>query len=163
MEILGYIARHYADTNVHLGMKDGWVYVYGEMFGGLVNVGAVEYYQGLIADSGAPATVNLTGHWTGSGASIPFPGCTGTLAVDLVQNGNALTGAGTMVGVCLGPPEQGQITGTISGDQITFGVAFDDVSQIFYEGALSDDQVTLSGTYDWPDEDDYGTWSLHRE
>ena len=47
--------------------------------------------------------------------------------------------------------------------QITFGVAFDDVSQIFYEGELSDDQVTLTGTYDWPDEADYGTWSLHRE
>ena len=163
MEILGYTARHYPDTNTYIGIKDGFVYIYGDIFGGLRNVGSVGFFQGIITGSGNDEQINLTGHWTGSGASTPFPVCTATLSVDLLQNGDDLTGTGTMNANCLGGQESGQIRGTVSGSQINFGVAFDAFSTIYYEGTLANNMVTFSGTYNWPDEDDYGTWTLNRQ
>lgn len=41
-QIEGYYARHYPDTNIYLGSKDGRVYVYGEAFGGLLDAGELE-------------------------------------------------------------------------------------------------------------------------
>lgn len=38
-ESAGYTLRYYPDTNIYLAVKDGHVYVYGEIFGGLLNVG----------------------------------------------------------------------------------------------------------------------------
>jgi hypothetical protein len=140
-----------------------WVYVYGDPFGGLVNVGAVDYYLGLIDGSGGQAGINLAGHWTGTGSSLAYPGCIGTLSVDLAQSGNTITGTGTLVGVCLDGPDSGMIGGTLSGNKITFGLAYDDSSEIYYEGELSADGSHLSGTYDWPDEGDHGIWSLNRQ
>ena len=163
MGLLGYTARYYSETDTYLGMKDGWVYVYGEAFGGLMNVGSVAYYQGIVTGHPGETTVDLTGHWTGSGASTPFPECTATLTADLVQNGSTLSGAGTLVAACLDQPESGQITGNVAGTAITFGVALNDVSEIHYQGSLSANQVSLTGTYDWPDEDDWGTWVLRRQ
>jgi hypothetical protein len=163
MSLLGYVARYYSDTATYLGVKDGWVYVYGDPFGGLVNVGAVDYYLGLIDGSGGQAGINLAGHWTGTGSSLAYPGCIGTLSVDLAQSGNTITGTGTLVGVCLDGPDSGMIGGTLSGNKITFGLAYDDSSEIYYEGELSADGSHLSGTYDWPDEGDHGIWSLNRQ
>lgn len=38
--IEGYYARHYPTTDIYLGAKDNQVYVVGEPFGGLLNVGS---------------------------------------------------------------------------------------------------------------------------
>lgn len=38
----GYYARFYSATNIYLGTKDGRVYVYGDVFGGLLDVGELE-------------------------------------------------------------------------------------------------------------------------
>jgi len=41
-EYAGYIVRYYSDTNNYVGIKDGQVYVYGNIFGGLKDVGSFE-------------------------------------------------------------------------------------------------------------------------
>lgn len=38
-DIMGYYARHYTTNDVYLGEKDGRVYVYGQPFGGMQDVG----------------------------------------------------------------------------------------------------------------------------
>lgn len=47
-EIDGYFARYYSDTNTYLGTKDGSVYVYGDQFNGLLNVGSISYFLSFI-------------------------------------------------------------------------------------------------------------------
>jgi len=42
VKVIGYHARHYPETDVYLGTKDGRVYVYGADFGGLLDVGSLE-------------------------------------------------------------------------------------------------------------------------
>jgi len=37
----GYTLRYYPSSNNYVGIKNGRVYVYGDVFGGLVNVGAL--------------------------------------------------------------------------------------------------------------------------
>ncbi len=46
----GYLARYYPDTNVYIGTKDDEVYVYGEIFNGLLKVGAVSDFVSLAPD-----------------------------------------------------------------------------------------------------------------
>jgi hypothetical protein len=41
-ELSGYHARHYPETNNYLGTKDGHLFIYGEQFGGLQDLGDVE-------------------------------------------------------------------------------------------------------------------------
>ncbi len=41
-KIEGYYARYYPDTNIYLGSKDGRVYAYGAVFGGLLDAGGLE-------------------------------------------------------------------------------------------------------------------------
>lgn len=41
-EILGYYARHYPAKNIYLGTREGRLYVYGETFGGLLDLGDLQ-------------------------------------------------------------------------------------------------------------------------
>ncbi len=161
--LMGYYARSYSGTGNYLGIKDGFVYVYGDEFGGLLNVGTTAYYLNLIDGSGGQPGVNLTGRWVGTGSSTAYPGCTASVQADVVQSGDQITGSGQMSGACLGGTDSGQITGTVSGNDIAFGIAFDTESSISYQGQLSADGSVLTGTYDWPDEDDKGNFSLQRQ
>lgn len=47
-ELDGYTARYYPNTNNYLGVKEGQVYVYGDVFGGLLNVGEFNTFYELI-------------------------------------------------------------------------------------------------------------------
>ena len=98
MQVLGYIARYYSDTDTYLGVKDGWVYVHGAAFGGLKNVGSVDHYLGIVDGTGGGSPVNLAGNWTGSASSLAFPGCNANLDVNMAQNSDQLTGTGTASG-----------------------------------------------------------------
>ena len=104
-------------------------------------------------------TLNLNGNWDGRAVSSKFKGCTGDLSGSLVQNGNNLIGTGSVFGACINGGS-GEVNGTIDGNNITFGLAFNDQTSISFTGVVSDDQTTLSGTYNWPDVNDKGTWSL---
>lgn len=104
-------------------------------------------------------TLALSGNWAGTASSSFYPGCTGQISGSLTQNGNELTGSGSLTGNCIGGGS-GQITGSINGNNISFGVAFNNNTSINFNGTISSDYRTLSGSYVWPDEDDQGTWSL---
>ncbi len=43
-EVEGYTARHYVGSNTYIGIKEGKVYIYGDQFGGLKEVGGVQEY-----------------------------------------------------------------------------------------------------------------------
>jgi len=128
-----------------------------------MNVGSVEYYLNLIDGSGEQVEVNVTGHWTGTGHSTEYSGCVATLDVNLVQSGNSITGSGSMSGNCLDGTESGNVAGTLSGSSLTFGLAYDAASSIAYQGTVAGNQVSVSGSYDWPGEVDEGTWVLNRQ
>jgi len=107
----------------------------------------------------AEEILNLNGNWGGTAASSIFVGCTGEISGSLIQNGNNLTGAGTLIGNCIGGGS-GEVSGTINGDNISFGLAFNNNTSISFTGVISSDYRTLSGTYIWADENDQGSWSL---
>lgn len=50
-EAMGYLARYYQGTDSYLGTKDGRVYVLGDAFGGLVDVGELSYFLNIIDSS----------------------------------------------------------------------------------------------------------------
>ncbi len=48
-KVEGYYARHYPSINVYIGAKNKQIYVYGDVFGGLLNVGS---FYDLVHSSG---------------------------------------------------------------------------------------------------------------
>ncbi len=114
-------------------------------------------------DCGGQVAVDVTGRWVGTGTSEVYAGCSANLDVQLVQTGNTINGNGTMNAPCLGGTYAGTITGTVNGSKITVGMAGDATSQISYRGNIAADQARANGTYDWPDEDDDGSWALRRQ
>ena len=65
-------------------------------------------------------------------------------------NGNCLNRSGTL-------------SGSVNGTSVLFGIALDGFSTINYQGNISADKNSMSGTFTWPSETDRGTWSLQRE
>ncbi len=105
------------------------------------------------------SSLDLSGDWQGHATSEAYRGCTASITATLSWEGSQLNGYGSLDGNCL-EGGSGQITGSIEGNDINFGVALGSGTRIVFSGTLSDDLQTLTGTYNWPDEDDSGTWSL---
>ncbi len=105
------------------------------------------------------STLNITGNWNGVGTSSSFLGCNAQITGSLIQNGNELTGTGSLFGNCVSGG-QGMVTGLIDGNNITFGIALSNNTNISFNGSISNDHQTLTGTYVWPENNDQGTWSL---
>jgi len=49
-DLEGYLVRYYSETNNYIGTKNGGVYVYGDIFNGLLNVGVIADYVELDVD-----------------------------------------------------------------------------------------------------------------
>ena len=103
-------------------------------------------------------TLSLNGDWVGQ-ANSNIPGCTGELEGSLIQNGNDVTGVGSLTGNCI-RGGSGTFTGTIEGDNISFGLLADDRTTINFSGTISGDYRRISGTYIWPDVNANGTFIL---
>ena len=117
--------------------------------GTVVGHGLEEYCQ---PDSG-PA-----GHlWNGIWASGSYP-ISGTFTLELSQNGSALSGQVSITGSdCL---TGGAVSGTIEGNQISFGVVAAEQT-IHWDGVVSG--TTMQGSYTTPScGKDAGTWSASR-
>ncbi|MCK5871654.1 MAG: hypothetical protein KAG26_02410 [Methylococcales bacterium] len=50
-ETSGYLARYYPQKNNYLGIKNGRVYVFGDIFGGLKDVGSLGFFLKLIQEN----------------------------------------------------------------------------------------------------------------
>lgn len=113
------------------------------------------------ADTSAPtaATSGLAGIWGGDYASTSTPGSTGTFIIDWTQTGSTLGGTISVTNTpCV---TEGTITGTVEGEQITFG-AVEGAYSIAYEGTVSGD--TMSGTYSSPScGNAAGTWEAAKQ
>lgn len=103
-------------------------------------------------------TLSLDGDWVGQ-ADSNIPGCTGALEGSLIQNGNDVTGVGSLTGNCI-RGGAGTFTGKIEGNKVSFGLLADDRTTINFSGTISSDYRTISGTYTWPDENAKGTFTL---
>ena len=159
----GYLIRQYAGTGNLLGAKDGRLYLYGDQFGGLVDLGTVVFWLNYIENLAPQANTrpSLTGHWLGTGGSTPYPACTGSIDIELVEEGTLLSGSGAINGPC--ESGSGNIEGTTNGLELEMGMAFDDTTVIYYSGTISEDGRTLSGSYSWPELNDFGTWILRKQ
>jgi hypothetical protein len=111
-----------------------------------------------------PATFNVTGSWSGSFYFNDFPACTGTLSVRFEQTGTRLTGFAVATinqntpSYCEpGASESSNLSGTVEGSQILYGVA----SGLTYTGTIAANGNSISGTA--VDPDGYqATWQLTR-
>ncbi len=104
-------------------------------------------------------TLTINGSWSGSATSESYSGCNAVISGVLSQNGNELTGLGRLDGNCLAGGE-GTVVGFIDGNNITFGLAVDDNTNISFSGVISDNYENINGTYIWPAYSDQGKWSL---
>ena len=96
-------------------------------------------------------SVDMTGVWEGSYTGND--GSTGQICVELQQTGNNLSGSLYIQGQGLA----GSVTGTLSGNNIEFGIA----AGVQYSGTVSSDGNSASGTYDENgDGTDDGNWSI---
>jgi hypothetical protein len=108
-----------------------------------------------------PPSEGVTGQWVGKASSAIYP-CAGDLSVSLQQSGAALTGSmeylNPQAGAQCIPSVSDGITGKISGNSITFGLS--NHAGFTYQGTVSGS--SMSGTWDWPNIRDSGTWVLNR-
>lgn len=102
------------------------------------------------------ADLGVTGTWPGTWQDAA--GASGTFTMQFAQTGNQISGPITIEGsTCV---SQGTISGTIDGDQITFG-AVKAGNSVDYTGTISGD--TMSGTWASPAcGGDSGTWEAIR-
>lgn len=146
--------RYYPTNQIHLGVYnvgDTEVYVLGDAFGGLLKLGDLQELMSYIPKG-------VSGSWTGVAISDAYPGCIGQLNGTLTQNDSALSGYGYLTGSCVSG--YGVIKGSVSGNNVYYGMALDNNTTITFIGTISNNQETLTGTYNWPDKNDRGTWSL---
>ncbi len=107
---------------------------------------------GLHGSTGAVAGMSLmdycnrlTGTWTGTWQDQTPDTMSGTFTVTWVQKGATVAGTITVTGTpCI---TAGTVTGTLSGNKITFG-AVQGIRTISYNGTVG--KGTMSGTYDAP-------------
>ncbi len=111
-----------------------------------------------------PAPFDVTGSWTGSFYFNDFPVCRGRLDVRFEQTGTQLTGFAVATinqdtpSFCEpGASESSNLSGTVEGNQILYGVA----SGLTYTGTIAANGNSISGTA--VDPDGYqATWQLTR-
>ncbi len=111
-----------------------------------------------------PVTFNVTGSWSGSFYFDDFPVCRGTLSVRFEQTGTRLSGFAVATinqntpSYCEpGASESSNLSGTVEGNQILYGVA----SGLTYTGTIAANGNSISGTA--VDPDGYqATWQLTR-
>lgn len=108
--------------------------------------------------TGGEDVPNLVGSWEGSYSSML--GATGTFQIQFTQEGNQIQGSIQIEGsTCV---NEGDIAGTLSGNEITFGAVKGDVT-ITFSGQV--DGAHMEGEYDAPDpacSNDSGTWEADR-
>lgn len=108
--------------------------------------------------------LELTGNITGSLTSDISDSFNSTFTGSLVQNGNKITGTTITNNPSLQAPLESDLSGEVNDGNISFSATADfgedSTSEVFFEGTVSSDKKTLSGTYDWPAFDDNGTWTI---
>jgi hypothetical protein len=107
------------------------------------------------SESGSSGVV---GRWNGTWTTTSGPAGSGGFRIDFTQSGNDLTGAIVIAGTpCI---TTGTITGTLSGNTISFG-AVQGSQTISYSGTVSGN--SMSGEYSAPDcGNAKGTWKASR-
>ncbi|HEY7020928.1 MAG TPA: hypothetical protein VH349_07410 [Ktedonobacterales bacterium] len=111
--------------------------------------------------SSTPKTLNLSGTWDGTWQNTTPDTATGTFTIIWTQTGSNLSGAISIkASTCI---SQASITGSISGDKISFGVV-NGQAAITYDGTVSGND-TIKGAYHAPSTcgNAVGTWTATRK
>jgi len=107
--------------------------------------------------------VNLQGTWNSITQSIVSPECLTNSTMQVTQVGNTLTGKGTFTENCLGVGSGTfSLTGEIKGKSVFYTLTSGNF-QISFEGEVSEKFNSMSGTYEWPDTQEKGTWTTEYE
>ena len=105
---------------------------------------------------------SLTGSYTGSTNSNVSPLYNAPVLSNITQNGNQLTGD-VSISNMLGSVN-GSMTGEIDGSNVTLTIDLPTLtSKVSFNGLISNDNKTLSGSYEWPAINDTGTWLLTKQ
>jgi uncharacterized protein (TIGR03437 family) len=93
-----------------------------------------------------PPTASLTGTWTGAWGSIPVPSAYGPLSATLTQTGTGVTGTVTLTdSPCF---TVGSVSGSITGDTVSFNGSFPVQQQVAFSATLDSSANSLTGTYE---------------
>ncbi|MCK5828870.1 MAG: hypothetical protein KAH20_01035 [Methylococcales bacterium] len=104
----------------------------------------------------------FTGDYIGSTTSNISTNFNAPLSGDFTQNGNQLTGE-IFIDSMLGSIS-GNLTGQINGNNVVLVIELlDFASEISFNGTISNDNKTFSGSYQWPALNDTGTWTLTKQ
>ena len=98
--------------------------------------------------------VAISGHWTGVWASWVFQSAGGTIDQRTEISGNAISGTVGLTGSVYGG---GDVVGTLNCRQISLGFV---IGVAIFEGTLSADGLSATGTYIADAIGDRGTWSV---
>lgn len=122
-------------------------------------------WLGMLCVAAAPGialAIDVTGTYQLSIVDT-IDNCMFTGSAALNQSGASFTGFASLTLVSGGCPSSlsGSVTGTLSGNMITFGLASGGFGTVNFTGTVSDDGNFMSGTWNTGD-DAEGTWSAIR-
>ncbi|MBX3616708.1 DUF3465 domain-containing protein [Nitrosomonas sp.] len=137
----GYLVRYYPDTNIYIGTKDLDVYVYGDIFNGLLKAGVISDFVTLEPDG----DTLLAALFTENRSNVQVHG-TGTVISLLADDRN-------------GDRHQRFIIALKSGQTLLISHNIDLAPRID-ELALYD-QIEFSGEYEWNDKGGVIHWTHH--
>jgi len=107
--------------------------------------------------AGGSTASGVAGTWQGTWTNTSGGAASGTFQIDWQQQGSKLAGTIAITGTpCL---TGGDITGTLKGDSIDFGVV-SGTYQVNYKGSLSG--TNMSGTYSTDCGNGKGTWKANK-
>lgn len=101
---------------------------------------------------------SFSGNWSGTWSSTAAPPQGGTFQAKVTQTGQNLAGTVTVTGSPL--ISSGTVSGTVQGNQISFGILTGGITAITFTGSFSGN--TASGTYAAAN-GDVGTWQATRQ
>ncbi len=108
-------------------------------------------------ESTSPSGIN--GSWTGTYQSTKFDSSHGGFTVTFVQSGDTFSGTIQVAADCV---SQGDVSGSLAGNQITFG-AVKGTQNIAFSGTIDGDSMSGNYTSGPACGDDHGTWSATRD
>ena len=162
-EFSGYLVRHYPSTENFLGTKDDMVYVYGPIFGGLVEVvSLVDALNLARSDPYYPERINIVDSWDATVSSTECPVQSQKGSISWVYRNNTYDYVVTSDNLI--DPQTCQSYGQFSCDDYDFPFAGDPISEdeftagmndgictndVYWQTTdfLSDDDIVITGIY----------------
>lgn len=162
LEIEGYWARYYPGTDNYVGVKDGMVYVYGEVFGGMQEINTLDNMLEQAGLNKSSDKSDINGSWKGYSVSNLYGSCRTNFDITFKTSDNEISGSGIGDGECTLFPTPGDFVGSFSGNDLSFKMIVSGGIAMEFTGVLSVDGQKISGQYYNPALNDNGNFTFNK-